>query len=35
MLKKLYHYKGYCYNVVDGNTIDVTIDLGFNIKMNT
>lgn len=30
----MYTYKAKCYNVVDGDTIDITIDLGFKISIN-
>jgi len=26
----MYTYKAFCYNVVDGDTVDLNIDLGFN-----
>lgn len=29
----LYHFKAYCANVVDGDTVDLVIDVGF--KMTT
>lgn len=29
-----YTYKAYCYNIVDGDTMDVSIDLGFKVKIN-
>jgi micrococcal nuclease len=32
MEDKLYFYKAFCYNCVDGDTIDVNIDLGFNLS---
>ncbi len=32
---KLYFYKAKCTKVIDGDTIDVTIDLGFQIMVNT
>lgn len=30
----MYTYKAKAYNVVDGDTVDVTIDLGFKITIN-
>lgn len=33
-LKSEYLYNAFVYNVVDGDTIDVNIDLGFNINTN-
>ena len=30
----LYHYRSTVTNIVDGDTIDVTIDLGFDISLN-
>ena len=30
---KLYHYKAKVDRVVDGDTIDVTLDLGFDLHM--
>lgn len=32
MKDKLYFYKAFCYNCVDGDTIDINIDLGFNLE---
>jgi micrococcal nuclease len=31
MLESLYHYKATVIKVVDGDTIDVRVDLGFNV----
>lgn len=30
----MWNYKARCYRVVDGDTYDVTVDLGFNIHHN-
>ena len=30
---KLYHYKAHVRNVVDGDTVDVTLDLGFGVHL--
>lgn len=30
----LYHYKAECYRVVDGDTVDLIIDLGFNMHLH-
>lgn len=30
--KKIYHYNAVCINIIDGDTIDCNVDLGFNIK---
>lgn len=32
ILEKLYMYKAHCYEIVDGDTIKVEIDLGFSTK---
>ncbi len=34
-LSDLYHYNSYCTHIVDGDTIDINIDLGFNMAYNT
>jgi micrococcal nuclease len=31
--KKLYHYKAKVDRIIDGDTIDVTLDLGFDLHM--
>ena len=33
-MNELYFYKARCTNVVDGDTVDLDIDLGFNIHVN-
>lgn len=33
MAQKFFVYQAYVYNVVDGDTLDVEIDLGFKIKV--
>jgi micrococcal nuclease len=30
----MYEYQARCFNVVDGDTIDVTIDLGFRMRQD-
>ena len=35
ILEKLYMYKAHCYEIVDGDTIKVEIDLGFSTKQET
>lgn len=34
MFDKLYVYNAFCTYVVDGDTIDCTVDLGFSIRYN-
>jgi micrococcal nuclease len=29
-IKQLYHYNSFCTNIVDGDTIDINLDLGFD-----
>lgn len=31
----MYTYKAKAYNVVDGDTVDIAVDLGFKITINT
>lgn len=33
-MKKLFNYNGKVTNVVDGDTVDMTVDLGFNVSTN-
>lgn len=32
-MKKLYNYNAHITNVVDGDTVDATVDLGFNVQL--
>ena len=33
-MKHLFNYSGYVIHIVDGDTIDVSLDLGFHVKLD-